>query len=96
MYQCGTTNTTTRITTVFVKLMDSLEGSDSDMKKTFELVECKRAKVVVDTELTDRPIKRVMIDTVGDGANWMGFSMEGNAYFINDHGKTVARISPEI
>jgi len=81
---------------MFVKLMDSLDGVDSDTTKTFELVECKRAKVVIDTELTDKPIKRIMVDFVGDGGAWMGFSMKGNAYFINDHGKTVARTSPDI
>lgn len=80
---------------MFVKLMHDLVGQDSDMKKTFELVECKRAKVVIEV-FDEAKVKRIMIDEVGDGATWMGFSMTGNAYFINDHGKTIARVSPDI
>lgn len=66
-----------------------------ETSKLFEIVECKRAKVVVE-EFDNKQVKRVMIDEVGDGGNWMGFSLTGPAYFINDYGKTVATIQPEV
>lgn len=84
---------------MFLKIMSTQDLPDHDYRKGYELIECARVKFVEeDLECSGISCRKKVakVDFDGDGGVWMSFVLTGNAYIINDNGKTVATASPNL
>jgi hypothetical protein len=73
---------------MFLKIMSAENLSDSDSRKSFKLLDH-----VESAEFFRKP-EGAQINVLFEGGDNENFPCEGNAYLMNDNGKTVAQFGP--